>query len=229
MHVSRHRPSARRDISVYPSPVTTGDKLNVRVRRTALLLMSALLGWTMALGPPNANAATNRAFGGIAGINNGTLDGGDGTGDAAIALESVQLALIKQARDASGTILTAGADVAPGQPLWFVLYIDNVTDFPAEGIRISDVLDESEFTYVPDSLETTTVASGADDDTIWSSAWSSLTDAVGAPDDIASITDTGGPPDAETLTVGEVSGQMNDPVTIPANTILAVRFRVTVD
>ncbi len=216
-------------ISVCPSPVNTGDNLNVRVRRTALLLMSALLGWTMALGPPEAAAATNRALGGIAGINNGTLDGGDGTGEAAITLESVQLALVKQARDASGNVLGTGADVAPGQPLWFVLYIDNVTDFPAAGIRISDVLNESEFTYVPDSLETATVASGADDATIWSGAWSSLTDAVGAPDDIASITDTGGAPDAETITVGEVAGQTNAPVTIPANSILAVRFRVTVD
>ncbi len=53
--------------------------------------------------------------------------------------------------------------------------------------------------------------------------------AVGAPDDIASITDTGGPPDKETLTVGEVTGQQNDPVSIPAQTIHAVRFRVTVD
>ncbi|MDH3589942.1 MAG: hypothetical protein OEQ74_11120 [Gammaproteobacteria bacterium] len=209
--------------------MTTGNSMNVRVRRTALLFMSALLGWTIALGPPNANAATNRAFGGIVGIDNGTLDGGDGTGEAAITLDSVKLALVKQARDASGNVLADGADVTPGQPIWFVLYIDNVTNFPAAGIRISDVLDESEFTYVPDSIETATVASGADDATIWSSAWSSSTDAVGAPDDIASITDTGGPPDKDTLTVGEVPGQMNDPVTIPANTLLAVRFRVTVD
>ncbi|MBT8136318.1 MAG: hypothetical protein KJO54_04800 [Gammaproteobacteria bacterium] len=200
--------------------------MSERVRRTALLLMSALLGWTMALGPPNANAATNRAFGSIA---NGTLEGGDGSGEAAIELNSVQLSLVKQARDAAGNVLAAGADVSPGQPIWFVLLIDNVTSFPAAGIRISDILNESEFTYVPDSIETATVASGSDDATIWSGTWSSLTDAVGAPDDIASITDSGGPPQAESLTVGAVTGQMNAPVSIPANTILAVRFRVTVN
>ena len=209
--------------------VTTGDSMSVRVNRTALLFMSALLGWTIALVPLSASAATNRALGGIGGIDNGTFVNGDGTGDAQITLNKVDLSLVKQARDAGGNVLADGADVTPGQQIWFVLYIDNVTNFPATGIRISDVLDESEFTYVSDSLESTTVASGANDAALWAGAWASLTDAVGAPDDIASITDTGGPPDKETLTVGEVIGQQNDPVSIPANTILAVRFRVTVD
>jgi len=209
--------------------VTTGDSMSVRPNRIALLFMSALLGWTMALVPLSAFAATNHALGGIGGLNNGTLVNGDGTGDAQITLNKVDLALVKQARDASGNVLASGADVTPGQQIWFVLYIDNVTSFPAAGIRISDVLDESEFTYVPDSLESTTVASGASDAVLWASPWVALTDAVGAPDDIASITDTGGPPDKETLTVGEVTGQINDPVSIPANTIVALRFRVTVD
>ena len=203
--------------------------MSVRANRVALLFVSALLGWTIALVPLSASAATNRALGGIAGIDNGTLIGGDGTGEAQITLEKVDLSLVKQARDASGNVLAENANVTPGQQIWFVLSIDNVTDYPAAGIRISDVLDESEFTYVPDSLEVTTVASGADDATLWASPWASLTDAVGAPDDIASITDTGGPPDKETLTVGEVAGQQNDPVVIPAQTIHAVRFRVTVD
>ena len=203
--------------------------MSVRANRVALLFVSALLGWTMALVPPSASAATNRALGGIGGIDNGTFIGGDGTGEAQITLEKVDLSLVKQARDTGGNVLADNANVTPGQQIWFVLYIDNVTDFPAAGIRISDILDESEFTYVPDSLESTTVTSGADDATLWASPWASLTDAVGAPDDIASIADTGGPPDKETLTVGEVTGQQNDPVTIPAQTIRAVRFRVTVD
>lgn len=203
--------------------------MSVRANRVALLFVSALLGWTIAFVPLSASAATNRALGGIAGIDNGTLIGGDGTGEAQVTLEKIDLSLVKQARDAAGNVLADGANVTPGQQIWFVLYIDNVTDYPAAGIRISDVLNESEFTYIPDSLESTTVASGADDATLWASSWLSLSDAVGAPDDIASITDTGGPPDKETLTVGEVAGQQNDPVTIPAQTIRAVRFRVTVD
>lgn len=209
--------------------MTTGNSMSVRLNRVALLFGSALLGWTMALVPLSASAATNRALGGIAGIDNGTFIGGDGSGEAQITLEKTDLSLVKQSRDSTGNVLADGANVTPGQQIWFVLYIDNVTDFPAAGIRISDVLDESAFTYIPDSLQSTTVASGADDATLWASPWVSLTDAVGAPDDIASITDTGGPPDKETLTVGEVSGQQNDPVNIPANTISAVRFRVTVD
>lgn len=203
--------------------------MSVRANRVALLFMSALLSWTIALVPLSASAATNRALGGIGGIDNGTLTDGDGTGEAQITLEKVDLSLVKQARDSGGIVLADNANVTPGQQIWFVLYIDNVTDYPAAGIRISDILDESEFTYVPDSLESTTVVSGADDATLWASPWASLTDAVGAPDDIASITDTGGPPDKEALTVGEVTGQQNDPVTIPAQTIHAVRFRVTVD
>ncbi len=176
-----------------------------------------------------ANAETNAATGGINGINNGTLSGGDGTGTAQIEINSVQLALVKEARDLAGAVLAPGADVAPGQELYFVLYVDNITDFLAYRFTISDAIDETQFTYVADSLETTTVATGADAAARWAGAWTPLTDALGGPDDEASVVDTGGPPDSDQLTVGDVPGQANLFLGIPAQTQWAIRFRVRVN
>ena len=62
-------------------------------------------------------AAINSATGGVNGINNGTMIGGDGTGTARIEINSVQLALVKEAHDLAGTVLTANADVNPGQEI----------------------------------------------------------------------------------------------------------------
>lgn len=174
-------------------------------------------------------AATNSATGGFGGINNGTLVGGDGTGRARIEINSVQLALVKEARDLAGTVLAANADVNPGQEIYFVLYVDNITDFTAYRLSIQDAIDETQFTYVADSLESTSVASGADAATRWAGAWTPLTDALGGPDDEASILDTGGPAGPDLLTVGDVPGQANLLLQIPARTQWAIRFRVKVD
>jgi len=173
-------------------------------------------------------AATNSATGGFGGINNGTLVGGDGTGRAQIEINSVQLALVKEAREVTGTVLAANADVNPGQEIYFVLYVDNITDFTAYRLSIQDAIDETQFTYVADSLESTSVASGADAATRWAGAWTPLTDALGGPDDEASILDTGGPAGPDLLTVGDVPGQANLLLQIPARTQWAIRFRVRV-
>lgn len=174
-------------------------------------------------------AATNSATGGFGGINNGTLVGGDGTGTARIEINSVQLALVKEARDLAGTVLAANADVNPGQEIYFVLYVDNITDFAAYRLSIQDAIDETQFTVIADSLETTSVVSGADAATRWTGVWTPLTDTLGGPDDEASIRDTGGPADADLLTVGDVPGQANLFLQIPARTQWAIRFRVRVD
>ena len=192
-------------------------------------LLPALLGWVIVLCPSLAVAEFNSAIGGIGGINNGTLIGGDGTGTARIELNSVRAALIKKARDLSGIVLPNGADVPRGQTIFFVLFLGNTTDFPAESIRVSDALDEIQFTYDPGSLETTTVPTGSSDSAIWSAAWTPLSDAVGGPDDEASITDSGGPPGNDNLSVGDVPGQANQKLTVPGNSLRAIRFRVTVN
>jgi uncharacterized repeat protein (TIGR01451 family) len=65
-----------------------------------------------------------------------------------VTVNSVQLALVKQARDLAGAVLTTGANVTPGQTIYFVLYVDNTTAYPASDIQITDQLDESAFTYL---------------------------------------------------------------------------------
>jgi len=174
-------------------------------------------------------AATNSATGGMGGLNNGTFIGGDGTGTAQIEINSVQLALVKEARDLAGTVLAENADVNPGQEIYFVLYIDNITDVAAYRLTIQDAIDETQFTVVADSLETTSVVSGADAATRWAGFWTPLTDALGGPDDEASILDTGGPTGPDLLTVGDVPGQANLFLQIPAQTQWAIRFRVRVN
>ena len=187
-----------------------------------------VLCWFL-IGPAVAHAAVNAATGGIGGIDNGTLIGGDGTGTARIELISVQLALVKEARDLPGTVLAPNANVAPGQEIYFVLYVDNITDVLAPQFTIEDALNETQFTYVANSLETTTVASGSNAAARWAGTWTPLTDAVGGPDDAASIVDSGGPPDLDHLAIGDVTGQVNQPLLIPAQTQWAIRFRVTVN
>lgn len=187
------------------------------------LLISALL--TSA----SAYAATNSATAGIGGLNNGTIANGDGTGPAQIEISSVQLALVKEARDLSGNVLVTNADVNPGQEIYFVLYVDNITDVAAYRLTFRDAIDETQFTYVADSLEATTVASGADAATRWAGVWTPLTDALGGPDDEASILDTGGPAGPDLLTVGDVAGQANQFLQVPAQMQWAIRFRVRVN
>lgn len=180
-------------------------------------------------GPAGVSAAINSATGGIGGLNNGTLIGGDGTGTAQFEINSLQLRLVKEARDISGIVLADGADVSFNQEIYFVLYVDNPTDVAAYQTSLNDALDESQFTYVPDSLESTTIASGSDDAARWAGIWTPLTDALGAPDDAASILDSGGPSGVDRLTVGDVLGQANQTLSIPAQTQWAIRFRVRVN
>ena len=187
-----------------------------------------ILAACVTLGPPTTVvAATNSVLGGIGGINNGTLLGGDGTGTAQFTINAVQLELVKQARDASGIVLSDGANVTPGQVISFILLVANPTDAEATDIQITDALDESMFTYLPATLEETTVPVGTDDAGLWAATWTPVTDAVG--DDAASATDTGGAAGADRVTVGTEPVQPNVIVTIPSGSIRAVRFQVSVN
>jgi hypothetical protein len=190
-----------------------------------ILLFGSLIAWT----PPPAGAATNAAVGGIGGVNNGTIQNGDGTGPAQFTVDSVDLALVKQARDLNGVVLPPGAGVRPGQQIYFVLYVDNPTVYPSDDLRISDVLNEAQFTYVPGTLETTQVTDGSPDATIWAGTWTPLTDSIGIPDDTASFIDTVAPTGPNLLSIGAVPGQSNMVVTLPGSTLVAFRFLVTVN
>jgi uncharacterized repeat protein (TIGR01451 family) len=146
-----------------------------------------------------------------------------------VTVNSVQLSLVKQARDLAGAVLATGANVTPGQTIYFVLYVDNTTAYTAYDVRITDQLDESAFTYQVNSIETTVVPTGSGDAAIWAGAWSPLSDILGAPDDSASITNSGGPAGLDRLTVGAVAVQANQTLDIPGSTLRAIRFRVTVN
>ena len=193
----------------------------LRTGALALLLTAA--------SDPYAFAAVNSVTGGIGGINNGTLSGGDGTGTAQITLNVSALALVKQARDLTGNVLPGNADVFSGQEIYFVLYVDNPSPYAAVDLRVLDQLNESEFTYIQGSLEMTAVPSGSGDAAIWAGTWSAVSDTLGAPDDGASILDTGGQAGRDNLTVGSVPGQANQAVDIPGNSLVAIRFRARVN
>ncbi len=178
---------------------------------------------------PPALAVDNAALGGIRGTNNGTLEGGDGTGRARISLIPVDLALIKQARELTGAVLPDGATVAAGRTLWFVLYVDNPTAAPAADVRVEDLLDESQFTYLPGTLEQTLVSAGSTDAAIWAGTWIPLSDDLGPPDDAASAIDNGGPPGFDRITAGAQAAQANVTVNVPAGVLWALRFQVRVN
>ena len=207
----------------------TRNEANALTRKShKSMALLTLLCWFVC-GPAGVHADTNSATGGIGGLNNGTLVGGDGSGPAQIEINSVQLALVKEARDLAGSVLAAGADVMANQEIYFVLYVDNITDFTAYRVTIEDAIDETQFTYIANSLEATTVVSGSNAAARWAAIWTPLNDALGAPDDEASVLDSGGPAGLDRLTVGEVAGQVNQPLAIPAQTQWAIRFRVTVN
>lgn len=193
------------------------------------LCLIALLAAALAWGPDNVRAATNSIQAGISGVNNATLVNGDGTGGGQIIIITVSLALVKQAYDLTGTLLPNGSDVTSGKAIYFVLHVDNTTAYPAGDIRFTDILNEAEFTYIPGSLETTVVPTGSTNAAIWNGTWTPLSDDLGTPDDIASITDSGGPPGRDRLTVGAVAGQTNKTLNIPATSLRAIRFRVRVN
>jgi uncharacterized repeat protein (TIGR01451 family) len=198
----------------------------LRTRRTIGLV--ALLAWAVVALGPSVLAADNAATGGIGGIDNGTLQYGDGSGQARVSLFSVDLALVKQATDLAGNVLPDRAPVTPGQDIWFILYVDNPTSVDATDIRLSDHLDETAFTYVPGTLQSTIVPAGTTGPPLWNASWSALSDPVGGPDDEASATDTGGPAGADLITFGSDPLQRNLGATLPAASRLALRFRVRV-
>ena len=209
-----------------PAPPNRGGE--VRRPKCVRIGLVALLAWAVIVLAPCALAADNAAKGGIGGIDNGTLRYGDGSGQARISLFSVDLALVKQARDPSGNVLPDAAPVSPGQDLWFVLYVDNPTAAAATDVRLNDQLDETAFAYLPGTLERTVVPTGTSDAGLWAASWTPLSDALGAPDDEASALDTGGPAGVDRISVGAVSGQPNAGVDLPAGSRIAVRFRVRV-
>ena len=194
--------------------------------RILLLLLTATVGATLTCAP--VWGATNVATGSF-GDGSTLLEGGDGTGTATFTLESTRLALHKQARREDGSVLGDDADVLVGQTIWFVLWIDNPTDYETAGLTLVDQLNESEFTYVPGTLAATTASSAVDDATLWAGTWQALDDPPDPGGDEASFVDNEPAAGADRLTVGDVAGQANRALTIAPRSRYAVRFKVTVN
>jgi len=171
-------------------------------------------------------AATNSAYGGIRGLDNGTLSGGDGTGTAQFALDSHRLALVKQARDLTGNLLPEGADVDSDSEIYFILIVENPTAAPAPDIQLHDPLAIDQFQYISNSLEMTVLPVGSTD--LWNSPWSPVTDAVGSesPDDVASVVIE---EEVSRITFGAMAGQENASFDLERGQRVALRFRVRVE
>ena len=185
------------------------------------------LTFLLGVGPPDVSVATNRVLGGIGGINNGTILGGDGTGAAEITITAVPLPLVKQARDLAGNVLADNANVASGSIIYFVIHVDNSTDVEAFDVRIRDQLDENFFLYQSGTLATTEVPSGSSDAAIWAGPWTSLLDPQDA--DVCSALDNSAvDPAPDLITCGSDATQPNPRMPIPAGTLKAIRFQVEV-
>jgi hypothetical protein len=176
--------------------------------------------------PFAASAATNSVKAGIGGVGNGTVEGGDGTGSASVTIGQTGLRLRKQARDLAGNPLPDGSAVAASQTIYFLLWVSNPTPFPVGDLRIVDPLNESEFTYVADSLQGA-VAPLAAEANLWDAVWSPLSDT--GSDDGASAADTGGNVAKDRITLGMGSDRQNREVVIPPLSIVALRFKVQVN
>ncbi|NOT34009.1 MAG: hypothetical protein HOP12_07555 [Candidatus Eisenbacteria bacterium] len=196
-------------------------------RRWRLGVCAVLLGLSIGLSN-RAQAADNAALGGFGGLANGTLAGGDGTGEARLTLNVVDLALVLRAWDTTGTVLPDLAPVVSGDTLWFVLRVENPTASATADVRLEDLLDEARFTYLAGTLEQTTLGAGATDAALWTATWTPLTDALGAPDDLASFVDTGGSAAADRLAVGADPLQTSLPLDVGAGALRAFRFRARV-
>ena len=197
----------------------------MQLRLIQLFLIAILSAATWL--PPPVDAATNAAKGGIGGIDNGTLSGGDGTGAARITIRAHRLALVKQARGLDGSVLPPGADVETDSEIYFLLLVENPTVAPGQDLQIADALDENAFLYIEGSLETATAPSGSTDSQLWSAAWRSLTDQPGSMDS-GSAVDSGGDTGIDRITIGAHPDQTNQSVAVPAGSIVAYRFRVRV-
>src|SRR3989442_505108 len=207
------------------------------------VLMKGILATTLmvlALWPADVHAAVNQATdpggGGVSLSNSGN-----------VTVTSATLQLVKQVWDSAGSNCLASipADatcnssatsitVPTGTTLKFLIYVKNASDVSLSDVRIQDLLDDSVtgFTYTASSIrrtpnDGTAPADTATNATIQAAATTAQTDAVGAPDDFASITDSNANGKLDKLTVGAVTGQANQSLGFLAHKTFAIAFQVT--
>lgn len=211
--------------------------------KLAGVFTKAILATTLMMlvsGPVGVHAAVNQV----------TDPGGGGvslTNSGNVTVTSATLQLVKQVWDSAGSNCLASipADatcnssatsitVPAGTALKFLIYVKNTTDVSLSDVRVQDLLDDSAtgFTYTASSIkrapnDVTGPADTATNGTILAAATTAQTDAVGAPDDLASITDSNANGKLDKLTVGAVTGQANQSLSFLAHKTFAILFTAT--
>jgi hypothetical protein len=208
-------------------------KLRKSVSVTLMFLFS------MIFVPVAAMAATNQA----------TDPGGGGVGltnSGNVTINSSALQLVKQVYDASNNCLASipadatcnssatSVTVPANTTLKFLIYVKNPTDVALSDVRFQDLLDDTAtgFSYVTNSIlrtpnDGTAPADTAGNAAILAATVTAQTDALGGPDDFASITDSNAGNGLDKLTVGAVAGQANSSLSFQAHKTFAVLFQAT--
>lgn len=180
---------------------------------------------------PREIVVENKVTGGLEGVNNDTLDGGDGTGSALVKLKVIQLQLHKRSHSVTSEgkmdakPLPMEAKVVLGQLIYFTLYIDNLTDAELFDANMVDQLDEAAFVYVANSLElaVTEAKTPAKEDDF------KVRITEDRDEDPGFMSDTPGSPAGRNfLFIGQAQNQQNSRISIPAGKRLTIRFKVQV-
>lgn len=195
--------------------------------------------FSMIVVPAVALAATNQA----------TDPGGGGVGltnSGNVTINSAALQIVKQVYDSANNCLASipadatcngsatSVTVPANTTLRFLIYVKNTTDVALSDVRMQDLLDDTAtgFSYVANSIrrapnDGTAPADTATNATILAATATVQTDAVGAPDDFVSITDSNAGNGLDKLTVGAVVGQVNTSLSFQARKTFAVLFQAT--
>ena len=135
--------------------------------------------------------------------------------------------------DATCNSSATSITVPAGTSLKFLIYVKNTSDVSLSDVRVQDLLDDSAtgFTYTAGSIrrtpnDGTAPADTAANATILAAATTVQTDAVGGPDDFASITDSNANARLDKLTVSAVTGQANQSLSFLAHKTFAILFTV---
>lgn len=154
-----------------------------------------------------------------------TTDGGGG----------LTFPIVKQAWIAGGaTPLVSPVLAGKGSTVIFLIYVKNPTPSLVADLRMSDLLDETAFEYVANSLVRTSAASpptDTDTDLVIFNAsaagtGTAMSDVVDG--DVISAQDTGGIAGVDKITIGAVVGQANAALAVRWQSTFAFRFNVKI-
>jgi len=227
-----------------------GNSLPRKINRSinykgGIAMKSNVKRYVMALGLACMLLAPGTAV--MAATNQATDPGGGGvtlTGSGIVTVTANALQLVKQVYSAAGACLASSpADVncnssaisvtvPSGTLLKFVIFARNTSDLALADLRIQDLLDDTAgvaggFTYSPGTIKVNNTQSDvATLANIYTAvnAGTVQTDAVGGPDDFASMNTAVSP---DRLTIGAVTGQANNAVSAAAHSTYAILFQAT--